>query len=816
MKLWVFGMCAWLTISTLQAQSVTFSRLPASLQLYPRDAQNKATIPITGKIATAGYTRMSLWVYRDNQPYRYQTVALNYSDGVANFAMSADIKAELAEYNFRVYACKSVDSSLVASRNNVVAGDVFLINGQSNASAGVPGYSYQNEYARSFGVYTNNNNYDSYSPQDTLWNYSGQGMAVVGIWGMELQRYIIEKYGIPTCVINGASGGSSIEYNILRNTANPTDFGTAYGRLLYRVQKAGVQHNIKAILWRQGENETSGNAPGYPTNFNTLYNFWKLDYPSAQKIYVFQVNILAFPLENAGKYVRDFQRRTKGLYPNVETIATVGTMNYDGVHYQVDGHKQTATEVFRILARDFYGSADVQNINSANIKQAYYTSAAKNEIALEFDMPIVFPADTVLLKKGVFVTRKMKDYFYLGGKTGLIQSGSASGNTVLLKLNGSFTDTKITYLPTYFSDQYSDYYDGPQLKNPRGMRAFAFYDFPIGDYKDDPKGKEDINIPLPPTAPSVVTTPPAPVTGSPTQADLRVSMDATELYPKVGDEVTLSLVIWNDGQASASNVKAQINLPAGLAFVSSNLLTLQGNTLMATILTIPAAGYQVLSFKAKVKSAGKITTTAEITSSDQSDPDSTPNNGIDNSEDDQVSFSLEAKGETVTIPVTPIIPPISIPTESANLSLLMDATDLMPKVGDEVKITLLLKNTGPSKASGIGLRCELPAGLEFVSSNLMTQNGNLLTAKILSLDNDSNLMMSFVVKVKTEGKWAIKSEITLADQADPNSTPNNSFDNGEDDTKTLVLETKTITIPTQPIIAGCTPKCTPFLISRAK
>ena len=89
--------------------------------------------------------------------------------------------------------------------------------------------------------------------------------------------YIIEKYGIPTCVINGASGGSSIEYNILRNTANPTDFGTAYGRLLYRVQKAGVQHNIKAILWRQGENETSGNAPGYPTNFNTLYNFWKLD-----------------------------------------------------------------------------------------------------------------------------------------------------------------------------------------------------------------------------------------------------------------------------------------------------------------------------------------------------------------------------------------------------------------------------------------------------------------------------------------------------------------------------------------------------------
>jgi uncharacterized repeat protein (TIGR01451 family) len=832
-KFWL-GILLWSTLCTATtAQIVQFSKLPADLQLYPRNEQNKASVPVRGRINTNGYSRMALWVYRNGAPYRYQTASLNYQNEGAEFSFSSEITAELATYTFKVYACRQRDSSLVVERSRIVAGDVYLINGQSNASANAPDYRFQSEYARTFGVFTPNDNYDNYNPRDTLWALSNQGLAIVGVWGTELQRRLIEQYGIPVCVINGASGGSSIEYNVIRNTSNPADLSTTYGRLLYRVSKAGVKNHIKAIFWRQGENECSGNAVDYPQNFDKLYRFWLQDYPSAQKIYVFQVNILSFPLENAGPFVRDFQRRTKQLYPKVETLATVGTMGYDGVHYQVAGHQQTASEITRLVARDFYGAAAQADILSPSIQKAYFTTATKDEIALEFDQTVRWPGDTLLFSNiSLSYVRKMRDFIYLDGQRGWIQSGRSQQNIIYLKLIQGSNATKITYLPAYFADQYRDFYDGTHIKNWKGMRAFAFYDFQI-----------DAQAPTPPPTPApplVVAPPPLPVPTptppavvAPPKADLSLLMDVNDRFPMVGDTLTYALVVKNEGPINATNIEVGNTLPAGeLLFVNSLDFVNQGGRLKATIPSLAKDGIRILRFRAKVLQTGKIWNRAELTKADQADPDSSPNNGIENGEDDCTKVDITSRALTLpppppiaelppSPPITPrppvdtagvVLPPKQIvepvlPKELADLSISMGVDNPKPTIGQELTFIVILKNEGPNAAQNVGFRIVLPEGLNFVSSSLLSHEAGVLSATLSSLASGASFMLSYVVRTSATGLLVSSAEITKVNQHDPDSTPDNGFDNGEDDTQRVEVSIAPL---------NCKSLCLPYLVQRTK
>ncbi|RYF66748.1 MAG: T9SS type A sorting domain-containing protein, partial [Cytophagaceae bacterium] len=77
--------------------------------------------------------------------------------------------------------------------------------------------------------------------------------------------------------------------------------------------------------------------------------------------------------------------------------------------------------------------------------------------------------------------RQQKDFFYLDGQSGLVTDGSAKGNRVTLSLKQPATAKKLRYLPAFFSDPVSPFYDGPTLRNTRGMRAFSFDGVPIAD-----------------------------------------------------------------------------------------------------------------------------------------------------------------------------------------------------------------------------------------------------------------------------------------------------------------------------------------------
>ncbi len=461
---------------------VQFSQLPKNLQLYPRTSQNQANVPISGTVNGTGFRQIGVQLWREGKLSTVVSQTLSVAAVSQPFQLSTLIKAEPAEYRFRVFLYKGNDSTMAADCQRVVCGDVYVLYGQSNI---IPGTGLSDYYGTGFNdQYLRNCTYTyGADPVTTLnWYPAKEPFASVGTIGLNIQRLIMEQYGIPTVVINGAIGGATILDLSARDPNNHANTITPYGRLLTRVQLAGLQTNVKAILWRQGEAESGGDATGYGDKLTTLYKQLREDYGNA-RLYIAQANLLGSGSTSAGM-LRDFQRRTRQLFSNVETIATVGTRDYDGIHYFDSGYRQLAFEQFRLLARDFYGATDTLQIGSPDVQKVFY-NARRDSVTLVFEpsMQMVWRDTTYYsFATGAQMGRRFqKDAFLLDAKTSQVADGIASGNRVTLRLNAASTAKTLTYLPPYFADALSPFYNGPTLRNSRGMRAFTFADVAIAD-----------------------------------------------------------------------------------------------------------------------------------------------------------------------------------------------------------------------------------------------------------------------------------------------------------------------------------------------
>ena len=470
------------TLNVDNSSTLSFTEKPRNLQFYARDNNDSAEVKFSGILYLPGYDSAYVEVYRNNVLWKRKSHSLVYAQNQANFSLTQKIHSELSEFKFKFYLKTGSSSVLAGMADSVVCGDAFIIAGQSNSHPTDVQATYRNEFCRSFGVQTATYNSANYNPADTNWGISKadgsliywSGPYNVGVWGLYLQKQITENTGIPTCIINGGRGSSSIELN-LRNNLNQTDLTTTYGRLLYRVLKSGLADKIKGIFWYQGEANGGISWTNYRNNFNTLYNSWKENYPNVKKVFVFQLRPCCS--EQYASQLREVQRKLPLDYSDVEIFSTAGIPGYQGCHYSFSGYLELANMIYKPFAKVFYSVSDITNIYPPEIKAAFYTTPAKNEIALLFNKSNIsrWPSDTL--------GESMKNYFYLNGLTGYIQSGSVSGDTVKLKLFASSNANKITYLPTVWTHVDSVVYEGPFMKNPKGIGALSFHDFPVSNYK---------------------------------------------------------------------------------------------------------------------------------------------------------------------------------------------------------------------------------------------------------------------------------------------------------------------------------------------
>ena len=81
----------------------------------------------------------------------------------------------------------------------------------------------------------------------------------------------------------------------------------------------------------------------------------------------------------------------------------------------------------------------------------------------------------------------MRDYFFLDEQWGTVQSGSVDpdGRTIVLTLPAPSRAVRIGYLPnlSYLGPPWTTY-EGPWIRNPRGVGALSFWGVPIEESAD--------------------------------------------------------------------------------------------------------------------------------------------------------------------------------------------------------------------------------------------------------------------------------------------------------------------------------------------
>jgi uncharacterized repeat protein (TIGR01451 family) len=115
----------------------------------------------------------------------------------------------------------------------------------------------------------------------------------------------------------------------------------------------------------------------------------------------------------------------------------------------------------------------------------------------------------------------------------------------------------------------------------------------------------------------------ASATETPQQADLAVRKAVSNPRPNVGDVITYTVIVTNDGPDAATGVTINEPVPAGLDVVSATATAGSYDSITGvwTVGTLAGGASAALTINARVVSPAAQTNTATITHADQFDPD---------------------------------------------------------------------------------------------------------------------------------------------------------------------------------------------------
>ena len=437
---------------------------PEEGQFYARDDKNEGTLHYNGTLDTAADS-VFLRLYADD---KLASTATAKPAADTSYAFSAKLKPGLIKYKVEFGTGKDTVLNTVG---NLVCGDAYIIDGQSNALAtdtGEKSPPETNEWIRSYAR-------PSQNPKENtgnlwclpVWKAQKGEKAELGWWGMELAKRLVESQKMPIFMINAAVGGTRIDVH-QRDAANPTDLTSIYGRMLWRVQQAKLTHGIRSILWHQGENDQGSDGPTGGYGWATYHPFfiemaagWKTDFPNVQHYYVFQIWPNSCSMGGrlgSGDMLREKQRTLPTLFSKMSILSTLGVRPPGGCHFPLVGWAEFARMVQPLIERDNYGKVPAGPLTSPNLRAAKFTAA--DTITLEFDQPVAWDD-------------KLAGQFYLDGAKGKVASGSIAGNVLTLKLKEPSAAKKITYLKEI------DWNQDTLLTGTNGLAALTFCNVPL-------------------------------------------------------------------------------------------------------------------------------------------------------------------------------------------------------------------------------------------------------------------------------------------------------------------------------------------------
>ncbi|MBM1107699.1 gliding motility-associated C-terminal domain-containing protein [Aurantibacter crassamenti] len=210
--------------------------------------------------------------------------------------------------------------------------------------------------------------------------------------------------------------------------------------------------------------------------------------------------------------------------------------------------------------------------------------------------------------------------------------------------------------------------------------------------------------------------------------------------PNVGDTITFEIEISSDG--TATNVSLEDIIPVGYTVDTASISDggiLTGNIINWTIASINTTSV-IVSYTVTINeptgASNEYTNIAQITASDQLDPDSTPNNDDgDQSEDDEDSVT-------------------DVMVDSVDLGITKNVSPSSAAIGDTVIFTIMAINLGSSEITNIEIVDELPAGYDYVLGT--TDNG--------TYDNQTSLWVINSLPAQESAELTIEAIVIEGEQ----------------------------------------------------
>jgi hypothetical protein len=182
---------------------------PEDGQFYARDDRNEGTLFYNGTLSNRADS-VFLKVYADDKLLKTERQEPTADKA---YAFTVKLKPGLIKYKVEFGTKTGGTETVVQIVTNLVCGDAYLIDGQSNALATDTGEKSPpdtSDWIRSYGSPRGDQKGERLNLWcNPVWKAEKGEKAELGYWGMELAKRLVESQRIPICIINGAVGGST-------------------------------------------------------------------------------------------------------------------------------------------------------------------------------------------------------------------------------------------------------------------------------------------------------------------------------------------------------------------------------------------------------------------------------------------------------------------------------------------------------------------------------------------------------------------------------------------------------------------------------
>ncbi|GAB3542142.1 sialate O-acetylesterase [Spirosoma fluminis] len=290
------------------------------------------------------------------------------------------------------------------------------------------------------------------------------------------------------------------------------------------------------------------------------------------------------------------------------------------------------------------------------------------------------------------------------------------------------------------------------------------------------------------------------VPSTPPPADISLAMYASSRLLQPGQPVTVTLVLTNSSSSPVSAITVKSVLPAGLAFVEAlhPAISATGTEVTVNAGSLAPSASVPFAFRLKANRAGSFVAAAQVTASSQPDPDSQPNSGTGDGQDDTAQLDLRTTDAEGGQSISPNanqapLPPVQSnqPSPTANqsdLSLEIVASSLTTLSNNTLSVQLRVKNQGSLAADNVVIRTVLPVGWSLTNSNGLTIDGQTVSGLIGRITAGSASVVTLSIRAAADGR--LQAQVFANSVSDADSTPGNGYDNGEDDEASIGIRTR--------------------------